>query len=75
MKKTYEDGYRQGFLDGYNAGKSASIPAYPQDNFPGLDMKGCRVCGIGANGEALGYVCPRLDCPTRITATVHNPLL
>lgn len=29
--------------------------------------RGCRVCGIGSKGEPLGYVCPRTDCPTRIT--------
>lgn len=27
---------------------------------------GCRVCGIGKNGEPMGYVCPRTDCPTRV---------
>lgn len=31
--------------------------------------KGCRVCGIGADGAAYGYVCGRGDCPTRITCT------
>jgi hypothetical protein len=36
----------------------------PRDRF-----RGCRVCGIGANGEAIGYVCNRGDCPTRITFT------
>lgn len=28
---------------------------------------GCAVCGIGANGEFMGYVCHRDDCPTRVT--------
>lgn len=36
----------------------------PRDRF-----RGCRVCGIGANGEVIGYVCDRGDCPTRITCT------
>lgn len=31
--------------------------------------RGCRVCGIGAGGEAMGYVCSRGDCPTRITCS------
>ncbi len=31
--------------------------------------KGCRVCGIGADGKAYSYVCSRGDCPTRITCT------
>lgn len=30
--------------------------------------KGCRVCGIGADGSPIGYVCSRTDCPTRITS-------
>jgi hypothetical protein len=30
---------------------------------------GCRVCGIGGDGVAYGYVCNRSDCPTRITYT------
>lgn len=29
--------------------------------------RGCSVCGIGANGEVVGYVCTRNDCPTRVT--------
>lgn len=32
--------------------------------------QGCSVCGIGAKGEAIGYVCTRHDCPTRITCGV-----
>jgi hypothetical protein len=28
--------------------------------------RGCQVCGIGAQGETRGYVCPRSDCPTKI---------
>lgn len=27
---------------------------------------GCSVCGLNFNGP-MGYVCPRSDCPTRIT--------
>ena len=29
--------------------------------------RGCGVCGIGANGKAMGYVCTQSDCPTRVT--------
>lgn len=32
-----------------------------------LYRNGCPVCGLGADGRAMGYVCPRNDCPTRIT--------
>jgi uncharacterized coiled-coil protein SlyX len=28
--------------------------------------KGCSVCGMGSNGEVLGYVCTRVDCPSAI---------
>lgn len=27
---------------------------------------GCRVCGLGSNGEPMGYACPRPDCPSAI---------
>jgi hypothetical protein len=27
---------------------------------------GCSLCGIGKDGTAYGYVCPRQDCPIRI---------
>jgi hypothetical protein len=41
-----------------------SIPTFP----PVSQWKqGCAVCGIGADGKAYGYVCPRLDCPIKIT--------
>jgi regulator of replication initiation timing len=29
--------------------------------------QGCMICGVGADGKPYGYVCPRSDCPTRIT--------
>lgn len=32
--------------------------------------RGCRVCGIGANGTVFGYVCQRTDCPVGITCGV-----
>lgn len=32
-----------------------------------VQSPGCRVCGMGKNGEAMGYVCPRSDCPTRVS--------
>ena len=30
-------------------------------------QRSCAVCNIGANGNVIGYVCSRPDCPTRIT--------
>lgn len=32
-----------------------------------VQSKGCHVCGIGANGEIMGYVCHNPSCPTKIT--------
>lgn len=42
---------------------------YKPDYIPSTydSNKGCYVCGIGANGAIIGYVCNRSDCPTRIT--------
>ncbi len=39
-------------------------PKYP-DPIPPYKLDGCRVCGLDGMS---GYVCPRTDCPTRITA-------
>lgn len=30
---------------------------------------GCPVCGIGADGKPMGYVCSNPRCPTRITCS------
>lgn len=30
------------------------------------DFIGCGVCGLNSK-DAMGYVCPRSDCPTRVT--------
>lgn len=32
----------------------------------------CAVCGIGADGRAMGYVCPRGDCPTQVRSGTHE---
>ena len=43
-------------------------PEIPWGKAIGVEQKrGCRVCGIGADGKAYGYVCSRSDCPTRVT--------
>ena len=53
--------YDCGYLEAMNNGReNRSAPYVPGAN------KGCSVCGIGANGEVIGYVCPRDDCPTKI---------
>jgi len=35
--------------------------------FPTMKLSGCSVCGIGA-GKVMGYVCPRGDCPSKVTS-------
>ena len=42
-------------------------PFPKQPKGPFMKQDGCPVCGIGANGEVLGYVCIREDCHSRIT--------
>jgi len=43
-------------------------PEIPWGKAIGVEQKrGCRVCGIGADGKAYGYVCSRSDCPIRVT--------
>lgn len=43
-------------------------PAIPWGKTIGAEQKrGCRVCGIGADGRVVGYVCSRGDCPTKMT--------
>jgi DNA repair exonuclease SbcCD ATPase subunit len=47
----------------------ASRPA-PHPNVistPNTYSLGCYVCGVGADGKPMGYVCNRNDCPTRVT--------
>ena len=52
-----------------------SLPKFPHQPIPTVPYwptvpkysMGCSVCGIGSDGGAIGYVCTRTDCPTRIT--------
>jgi hypothetical protein len=59
---SYEEMYRQG-------GYGGTMPTIPLGPYTGTFTypTGCKVCGIGANGETMGYVCNRGDCPTRVT--------
>jgi len=43
-----------------------SPPGSPGPMFPTVTLSGCAVCGIGA-GKVMGYVCPRGDCPSKVT--------
>ena len=43
-------------------------PVEPTPTFHVEPLKwGCRVCRIGADGNAYGFVCSRYDCPTKAT--------
>jgi len=44
--------------------KQMTLPPWPRVS---QLNRGCGVCGIGDNGQIMGYVCTRSDCPTRIT--------
>lgn len=69
MESEYEKGYRKGFLDGFHAARdndslmSPNIPLPTSDN----TYTGCQVCKLDSTKGTWGYVCPRSDCPTRIT--------
>lgn len=58
-----EDPYRRGYRDGW---KDAMEALGKQVNTP-VPAPGCQVCGIIFNG-AMGYCCPRTDCPTAVRA-------
>jgi len=68
----YEAGYNQAIKDG--VARLSTIMPEQWLNSPTVrpvDMnKGCRVCGIGADGKSYGYVCTRDDCPTKVTCHV-----
>lgn len=75
--EAYNEGYKKGYAEGFMAGFQAGRHVSPPEKYPpkSWEYKGCSVCGIGANGEALSYFCQRIDCPTRITAHATRPLL
>lgn len=48
-------------------------PAIPWGKVIGAGQKrGCPVCGLGADGKVMGYVCPRVDCPTQVRSGTHE---
>lgn len=56
----YERGFVDGMLEQAKRSVDKAVNAMPQ-------WRGCQVCGIGRVGNAYGYVCPRGDCPMRVT--------
>ena len=57
---TYDEMYKMG-------GSPEAIPCAPYTGTFTYST-GCRVCGLGVNGECTGYYCTRGDCPTRVTS-------
>jgi len=47
---------------------------FPPAYAPQWQSRGCFVCGLGADGKPMAYVCSRNGCPTRATsgATPHD---
>lgn len=47
-------------------------PRNPFNDYPSWVPRaglGCPVCGVGADGKPMGYVCTNPNCPTRVTCT------
>lgn len=52
-----------------------SIRYYYPRTYPPIDSNlgavgagpGCSICGIGGDGKAMGFVCSRPNCPTKVT--------
>lgn len=63
------DDYQRGFTDGWEAAKQSIEKTLNRvaDQVPYKFQEGCPVCGIGANGEPLGYACQHPLCPTKVT--------
>ena len=69
--KSYKLDYLKKMLDNLHPPKVPPLPSWPPKEHWPPKTRGCTVCGIGSDGGTLGYVCPRGDCPSRITCV--NP--
>jgi hypothetical protein len=61
LDRLYDQAYWQGYND------RAILDLNNFQPLAGAKFKGCQVCGLDMTKGAWGYVCPRDDCPTRIT--------
>lgn len=70
MNEDYKRGYREGFLDGYEASKKAPqypIPTTPLPEIPiPKSWAPCSVCGMNMVGPML-YCCMNPSCPSKVT--------
>lgn len=64
----YERGYREGFLDGFQAARDNSSLMSP--NIPTVDLTklNCQKCGIKLSNMT-GFVCPDNHCPSQLKIT------
>lgn len=60
------DEYKRGWYDGYQAAKSVDITRLPIGPGRIESTVKCKICSMEAFSL---YVCPRTDCPTKITCT------
>lgn len=83
VKETGKDNYKdimQEFTDLWKQDNKNPVwpnnPPYYEDYVDGFGWPhpkwwttslGCQKCGIGSDGEALSYVCPRVDCPSKVS--------
>jgi len=65
----YKKGYVDGFKDGFELAldKSQPQPNIWRNNPPGSPSYGCSVCELCYKDGTIGYVCSRIDCPTKFT--------
>jgi hypothetical protein len=64
---TYPEVFRVLLERVYDCGYNEAVRAEDTRSRSFHTFPGCRVCGIGADGKVMGYVCNRSDCPTKVT--------
>lgn len=74
MSDEWKKGYSEGFSDGYMKAyrELTDTKPIPWNQHMTTEWKGCRVCGMKWD-KPMGYVCPRSDCPSKITSGPNNP--
>ena len=79
MSDEYKKGFREGFEEGFKSAErllSRGVMPRPAQPFSGdPNFCGCQVCGMSWKDGPMGYVCGRLDCPTRSTCSGTTDIL
>ena len=72
MSANESDDYKRGWNDGFTAAKKSMyvqpMPVYPVSAPVGQALNTCFKCGMAWSG-AMGYYCPKTDCPIQPKAT------